>query len=290
MEKDAYYFPHFCNARRDRKIQRLRKELGLEGYGIFFMLLETLREQADFKYPCEDFDILADEFGTSEQKVRTVICNYGLFEVDENEMFFSPKFIFYLSPYLESKEQSRISGIKGNLIKNSYISKEDISILHNEDIISLNEIVKSGGDRGAVRDAVAIKVNEIKLNEKRLLGQNPQSDNEVYNLFQTTWSRNPKLVEIPEVEKLIKDNDLKTIKRVMKDIILVLGWKGTVQQIKDVLADPSIVTKKKENNIDPNNDMVSYNWLRDNAQTINMKDYIKTVPDAGVDEKVWRKK
>ena len=56
MEKDAYYFPHFSNARHDRKIKRLRKELGAEGYGIYFMILEILREQTGFKYPLEDIN------------------------------------------------------------------------------------------------------------------------------------------------------------------------------------------------------------------------------------------
>jgi len=110
--KDAFYFPHFCNARHDRKIMRLRKELGIEGYGIFFMLLEILRDQIDFKYPLTDIDLLATEFGTSEQKVRTVICNYHLFEVDDVEQFFSPKLIVYLQPYLRMKEQRRLAGIK----------------------------------------------------------------------------------------------------------------------------------------------------------------------------------
>ena len=72
--KDAYYFPHFCTARNDRKVKRLRKELGVEGYGIFFMLLEVLREQTDFKFPTEDIDLLADEFNTSEQKNKN--CYY----------------------------------------------------------------------------------------------------------------------------------------------------------------------------------------------------------------------
>jgi len=31
MNKDAYYFPHFANARHDRKLRRVRKELGIEG-------------------------------------------------------------------------------------------------------------------------------------------------------------------------------------------------------------------------------------------------------------------
>jgi DnaD/phage-associated family protein len=110
--KDAYYFPHFCNARHDRKIKRVIKELGIEGYGIFFMLLEVLREQTDFKYPMDDIDLLADEFGTSEQKVRTVICNYQLFYVDDQQKFFSPKLLVYLQPYFKASEHARLAAKK----------------------------------------------------------------------------------------------------------------------------------------------------------------------------------
>ena len=112
MEKEAFYFPHFCNARHDRKIRRLRKELGTEGYGIYFMLLETLREQHDLMYPLEDLDLLAEEFGVSEAKVRVAICNYGLFEIDEEQKFFSPKMLVYLEPYFKMKEQRKIAGQK----------------------------------------------------------------------------------------------------------------------------------------------------------------------------------
>lgn len=112
MEKEAFYFPHFCNARHDRKIRRLRKELGTEGYGIYFMLLETLREQQDLMYPLEDLDLLAEEFNVSEAKVRVAICNYGLFEIDEEQKFFSPKMLVYLEPYFKMKEQRKVAGQK----------------------------------------------------------------------------------------------------------------------------------------------------------------------------------
>jgi hypothetical protein len=110
MEKEAFYFPHFCNARHDRKIRRLRKELGTEGYGIYFMLLETLREQQDLMYPLEDLDLLAEEFGVSEAKVRVAVCNYQLFEIDEEQKFFSPKMLVYLEPYFKMKEQRKLAG------------------------------------------------------------------------------------------------------------------------------------------------------------------------------------
>lgn len=112
MEKEGFYFPHFCNARHDRKIKRLRKELGVEGYGIYFMLLETLRDQHDLRYPLEDIDLLAEEFNVSEQKVRVTICNYMLFEIDEDQKFFSPKMLLYLEPYYRMKEQRREAGLK----------------------------------------------------------------------------------------------------------------------------------------------------------------------------------
>jgi hypothetical protein len=110
MEKEAFYFPHFCNARHDRKIRRLRMELGVEGYGIYFMLLETLREQQDLMYPLSDLDLLADEFGVSEAKIKVTICNYELFEIDDDHKFFSPKMLVYLEPYFRMKEQRKVAG------------------------------------------------------------------------------------------------------------------------------------------------------------------------------------
>ena len=110
MKQDGFYFPHFSNVRHDRRIKRMEKELGLEAYAIYFKLFEILREQIDFKYPMDDLDLLADEIGTSEQKVRVVICNYQLFQVDECNMFFSVSFNEAMEPYLKMREQRKIAG------------------------------------------------------------------------------------------------------------------------------------------------------------------------------------
>jgi hypothetical protein len=152
MEKEAFYFPHFCNARHDRKIRRLRKELGTEGYGIYFMLLETLREQQDLMYPLEDLDLLAEEFNVSEAKVRVAICNYGLFEIDEEQKFFSPKMLVYLEPYFKMKEQRKIAGQK------SADKRKSLEIP--------TTVQQPFNDRSTKESKVnEIKVNEIKVNE-----------------------------------------------------------------------------------------------------------------------------
>lgn len=112
MKKDAYYFPHFSNARSDSKILKVRRVLGVEGYGIYFMLLEVLRDQKDFKYPLEGVEDLAFEFHISKEKVMSVINDFDLFEVDTNQKFFSPKQMLYLEPYIEKSKKARMAANK----------------------------------------------------------------------------------------------------------------------------------------------------------------------------------
>lgn len=154
MKKDAFYFPHFCNARHDRKLKRVQKELGIEGYGIYFMLLEILREQTDLRYPLNEVDLLADEFGTSEQKVRVVICNYDLFQVDENQNFFSFKMIIYLQPYFEKSERAREAANKRWNNANAYTNA--IEMQSNSNASKVNKT--------KVKETKLNKIKESKIN------------------------------------------------------------------------------------------------------------------------------
>lgn len=162
MKKDAYYFSHFCNARHDRKIRRLRKELGIEGYGIFFMLLEVLREQIDFKYPLNDIDLLAEEFNTSEAKLKTVILSYDLFQLDETGHFYSNKFIFYLKPYIEKTERARSAAIK----RWSDLTKENnANALQMECVGNARKGEESKGDESRVDESKRFFADEKIANE-----------------------------------------------------------------------------------------------------------------------------
>lgn len=238
MDKDAYYFPHFSNARHDRKLKRARKELGVEGYGIYFMLLEILRDQENFRYPLEDLDLLADEFGTSEQKVRTVICNYNLFEVDDKQNFFSMRFVQYLQPYLDNKQRNKINGIKGNLIKYKYITKEaaeslaDYEIMeineHRKELLSLPVVGESGGEQPSDRKEKKRKEKkreEIKQNNIKTFS----SDSDEYRLsvllYEFMKLNNPN-VKKADLQSWSKNIDLmiRVDKKNPKDIERVIAW------------------------------------------------------------------
>lgn len=87
-KKDAYYFSHDANAQDDPKCMLLIDQMGMEGYGIFWALVERLRNEKDYKLPTSIISALSKRWNTSKEKVETVIKNYGLFSI-EGDSFFS---------------------------------------------------------------------------------------------------------------------------------------------------------------------------------------------------------
>jgi hypothetical protein len=88
--KDAYYFPHDSNAKDDPKIVLLIEQFGLEGYGIYWVLIETLRDQPGYKYPLKLIPALARRYATTAEKVEAVIRGYELFDTEDDMFFLSP--------------------------------------------------------------------------------------------------------------------------------------------------------------------------------------------------------
>lgn len=115
-KKDAYYFSHDSNARNDIKILRLRRSLGLEGYGIYFCLIEMLREQDDYKMSMSSIPDIAFELHASDEKVKAVICAFDLFVIDNDE-FFSARLNRSMEEYKSLKTKLSEAGRKGGLSK-----------------------------------------------------------------------------------------------------------------------------------------------------------------------------
>lgn len=81
--KNSSYFSHDSNARNDEKILAVRMRHGAEGYGIYFMLLERLRDEADYM-SVKDYNMLAFDFRVSAEKVKSVVEDFGLFSFSED--------------------------------------------------------------------------------------------------------------------------------------------------------------------------------------------------------------
>ena len=115
--KDAYWFSHDSNAKDDPKCVLLIDQLGLEGYGIYWVLVEILREQPDFSYPLALVPAIAKRYGTSAQKVVTVIKDFGLFGVRDDKFFYSQSLIARVLAYKEKQDKKSAAAIKANMAR-----------------------------------------------------------------------------------------------------------------------------------------------------------------------------
>jgi len=74
--KDAYYFSHDANARHDPKIIKMISIYGMEGYGWYWVIIEMLREQDNYKLSISDqtdIDVIVSQTNSDPEKIEKYI-------------------------------------------------------------------------------------------------------------------------------------------------------------------------------------------------------------------------
>jgi hypothetical protein len=111
--KDAYYFSHDANARNDTKILAMRCVYGSEGYGLFWMLVEMMREQSDYKLDIRSkyaFHAIALQLHCELEKLKTFVSDcineFNLFESD-GDHFWSTSLLRRMELREEKSEKQR---------------------------------------------------------------------------------------------------------------------------------------------------------------------------------------
>lgn len=95
MAKDSFYFSHDYNARNDDKILELRLHYGAEGYGIFWMIVETMAENDNGGIKASLIGGLSVAYGVAKERLIEIInsCkDIGLF-YEENGFFYSKRLL-----------------------------------------------------------------------------------------------------------------------------------------------------------------------------------------------------
>lgn len=110
MKKEAYYFSHDANAKDDPKILQLRMELGWEGYGLFWALIELLRNESDHRMRTH-YKSIAFALQTHENSIKKIINDFDLFAVDE-QYFWSESLLKRMELKEERSEKARESAKK----------------------------------------------------------------------------------------------------------------------------------------------------------------------------------
>ncbi len=116
MKKEAYYFSHDSNARNDLKMVKLRRSLGLEGYGIFWCIIEILRETEGYILEQITISDIAFELKADQEKVKSVVNDFGLFK-KKGSKFYSARLSYSMQLYNEKKDKLSDAGKRGNAIR-----------------------------------------------------------------------------------------------------------------------------------------------------------------------------
>lgn len=107
------YFSHDSNARNSDKLLPVRMKYGAEGYGIYFMIIERLREEKNYM-SVKDYNMLAFDLRVDTSKIKDLVENFGLFAFTENgECFYSEGFNKRMELKDEKTKKRSEAGKKG---------------------------------------------------------------------------------------------------------------------------------------------------------------------------------
>lgn len=179
--KDAYYFPHDVNARNDPKMPALKLKYKSSGIGMYWIFIEILREQENFKYLIDNdiiWESLASEFMTSpdeaHQFMDDCINKYKLFKTD-GEYIWSESLIRRMSKMVESRSKRSDAGKKGmesrwgkktsednNVITTLY--QDANSVITNDNKVEDSKEEESKGKKKKVKD-IYITAQHLSMTE-----------------------------------------------------------------------------------------------------------------------------
>lgn len=89
IKNNADYFPHDADMRNDPRVKALRRKFGIEGYGIYCMVVEYLTDAEHFKASIDKLgiELMSGDFDIDVDKLQSVL-NYctqiDLFQLKDN--------------------------------------------------------------------------------------------------------------------------------------------------------------------------------------------------------------
>lgn len=125
--KETYYFSHDSNARNDEKILCLRADYGMEGYGIFWVLIEMMFENRETRLSHKLTKGIAYSLNIDPQLVINIInscIEYGLFASD-GEYFWSESLRERKREYINKRNKKVEAGLKSARMRKQKTETEE---------------------------------------------------------------------------------------------------------------------------------------------------------------------
>lgn len=154
------YFPHDSNARNSDKLINLRMRHKAAGYGVYFMILERLREEQNYM-SVKDYNMIAFDLREDASLIKSVIEDFGLFVfTDDGKYFYSESFKKRME-IKDDKSKKRSEAGKAGLAKRWGKKKDEIANA-TESIANATE--NDSNAIAKVEKNIASKEKESKVN------------------------------------------------------------------------------------------------------------------------------
>ena len=118
--------------RNTTEVMNLIENEGMEGYGIYWAIMEYLRVQDGYTGDIQSLKSLARQLRIRLPKVKRIMENYGLFSCTETA-FLSPKLVEVMKPF--EQRRARIEAYKRNKEKEKSLETSEVST-KKSDIVS----------------------------------------------------------------------------------------------------------------------------------------------------------
>ena len=189
MAKETYYFSHDSNALTDTKILNMRADYGLEGYGLFWTIIEMMRNEEDYRLYLNKNTYRAIKTLTNttidvEKFINDCIEDFGLFKKDANK--------FYSSSLLRRMEQKD---------KKSATAREKAQKRWSGNAIAMPQQSSSNANK--------IKENKEKENKIKETKEKENKRIEIKDIYNQYCPKLPQVQKLTEKRKKAIDEFLK---------------------------------------------------------------------------------
>lgn len=186
-KKESYYFSHDSNARNDERLIAVRMRFKWEGYGLFWAIVEKMRDATDYILS-KNYNLIAYDLRSDASVIKSIIEDFGLFDfTDDGKGFYSKRL----------KENMEYKDAKSNKARESASKRWD---KNKKDSDGNANAMQTQCKRNAMKEKKR-KEKERKENNSR--GDSPEPPKDKFSNFST---------EIKELYKRIyKEFDSKHI-------------------------------------------------------------------------------
>jgi hypothetical protein len=163
--KDTYYFSHDTNAKNDPKIMAMRNVYGSKGYGWYWIIVETMAEQSNYKLEHKKWvtNALAMamqcDYGEVEKFIEDCIEEFDLFK-SNGERFWSERLLRNMANIDEKRKVRSEAGKKGAEAR--WSKEEDNKEMANASQTHAEAIAKNGILNNNITDNNKEKENNKK--------------------------------------------------------------------------------------------------------------------------------